>query len=86
MRGRLHQGEAGGATGQSRRRGEAVVEDVTTTIEYEKASPKLQEKCLKGEVIPDPKIEASQGFGIPEAMELEANQQIMYPEQKEEEE
>ena len=42
----------GGATGQSRRRGAAVVEDITLTIEYEKAAPKLQEKCLMGEVIP----------------------------------
>lgn len=47
----------GGATGQSRRRGGAVVEDVTLTIEYEKASPKLAEKCLMGEVIPKLEIE-----------------------------
>ena len=42
----------GGATGQSRRRGGAVVEDITLTIEYEKSSPLLQEKCLMGEIIP----------------------------------
>ena len=47
----------GGATGQSRRRGAAVVEDLTLTFEYEKAAPKLQEKCLKGEVIPKLEIE-----------------------------
>ena len=53
----------GGATGQSRRRGAAVVEDVTLTIEYEKASPKLQEKCLKGEVIPKLEIEQTATYG-----------------------
>jgi len=47
----------GGATGQSRRRGGAVIEDVTLTVEYEKATPKLQEKCLMGEVIPKLEIE-----------------------------
>ncbi len=51
-----------GLTGQSRRRGAAVVEDVTLTIEYEKASPKLQESCLQGEVIPKLEIlETSNG-------------------------
>ena len=49
----------GGQTGQSRRRGTAIVEDVTLTIEYEKASPKLQEKCLKGEVIPKLEIDVT---------------------------
>ena len=39
-----------GLTGQSRRRGGAVVEDITLTIEYEKASPKLQEACANGTV------------------------------------
>lgn len=47
----------GGMTGQSRRRGAPVVEDITLTVEYEKASPKLQDKCLKGEVIPKLEIE-----------------------------
>lgn len=47
----------GGMTGQSRRRGAAVVEDLTLTYEYEKASPKLAEKLAKGEVIPKLEIE-----------------------------
>lgn len=41
-----------GASGQSRRRGGAVVEDVTLSMEYEKSSPKLQEASLTREVIP----------------------------------
>lgn len=53
----------GGATGQSRRRGAAVVEDVTLTLEYEKAAPKLQEKCLKGEVIPKLVLELTASYG-----------------------
>jgi type VI secretion system secreted protein Hcp len=53
----------GGATGQSRRRGGAVVEDLTLTIEYEKAAPKLQEKCLKGEIIPLLEIEQTATYG-----------------------
>jgi type VI secretion system secreted protein Hcp len=53
----------GGTTGQSRRRGTAVVEDMTLTIEYEKAAPKLQEKCLKGEVIPKLEIESVATYG-----------------------
>jgi type VI secretion system secreted protein Hcp len=53
----------GGATGQSRRRGGAIVDDVTLTIEYEKAAPKVQEKCLKGEVIPKLEIEQTATYG-----------------------
>ena len=53
----------GGATGQSRRRGSAVVEDVTLTIEYEKAAPKLQEKCLLGQVIPKLEVECVATYG-----------------------
>jgi type VI secretion system secreted protein Hcp len=53
----------GGATGQSRRRGTAIVEDLVLTIEYEKASPKLQEKCLQGEVIPKLEIEQTATYG-----------------------
>lgn len=52
----IHRREPG-QTGQSRRRGAAVVEDLTLTMVYEKAAPKLQEKCLKGEVIPKLEIE-----------------------------
>jgi type VI secretion system secreted protein Hcp len=53
----------GGATGQSRRRGAAVVEDLVLTIEYEKAAPKLQEKCLRGEVVPKLEIELTATYG-----------------------
>ena len=53
----------GGQTGQSRRRGGAVVEDVTLTIEYEKAAPKLQEKCLMGEIVPKLEIEQTATYG-----------------------
>ncbi len=53
----------GAATGQSRRRGGTVVEDVTLTIEYEKASPKLLEKMNLGEVIPKLEIEVIKDDG-----------------------
>jgi len=53
----------GGATGQTRRRGAAVVDDMTLTIEYEKAAPKLQEKCLKGEIIPKLEVECTATYG-----------------------
>jgi type VI secretion system secreted protein Hcp len=53
----------GGATGQTRRRGAAVVEDLTLTIEYEKAAPKLQDKMLKGEVIPKLEVELTSTYG-----------------------
>jgi len=60
----------GGATGQSRRRGAAVIDDLTITMKYEKASPKLQEKCLKGEVIPKLEIELTTMFGEAQATYL----------------
>ena len=53
----------GGATGQSRRRGGAIVEDMILTIEYEKAAPVLQEKCLMGAVIPKLEIEMTSTYG-----------------------
>lgn len=53
----------GGSTGQSRRRGAAVVEDMVLTIEYEKAAPKLLEKCLRGEVVPKLEIELTATYG-----------------------
>jgi type VI secretion system Hcp family effector len=52
----------GGATGQSRRRGEVIVEDVTLTIEYEKAAPKLQEACHKGKVFPKLEIDVTSTY------------------------
>jgi type VI secretion system Hcp family effector len=51
-----HEPEAG-ASGQSRRRGSAIVEDMMIAFEYEKAAPKLEEKCLKGAIIPLLEIE-----------------------------
>lgn len=53
----------GGATGQSRRRGAAIVEDMTLTIEYEKAAPKLLEKHLAGEVIKKLEVECTATYG-----------------------
>ena len=53
----------GGMTGQSRRRGATVVDDLTLTVEYEKSSPKLLEKCLKGEVIPKLELEQTATYG-----------------------
>ena len=53
----------GGATGQTRRRGAAIVEDLTLTMEYEKSTPKLQEKCLMGEIIPKLEIEQTANYG-----------------------
>lgn len=54
---------SGGATGQSRRRGAAIVEDFNLTIGYDKAAPKLQEKCLRGEIIPKLEIELTATYG-----------------------
>lgn len=53
----------GSSTGQSRRRGAAVVEDMFLAIDYEKASPKLLEKCLKGEVVPKLEVELTATYG-----------------------
>ena len=53
----------GGATGATRQRGAVVVEDLTLTMDYEKASPKIAEKCLMGEVIPKLEIELTSTYG-----------------------
>lgn len=53
----------GGATGQSRRRGGVVVEDMSLSIEYEKSTPKLLEKLNMGEVIPKLEIEQTANYG-----------------------
>ena len=58
----IHQ-PGGGQTGATRRRGSVVVEDITLTMEYEKSSPKLQEKMLMGEVIPKLEIELTATYG-----------------------
>lgn len=53
----------GGATGQSRRRGGVIVEDMRLTMEYEKSSVKLLEKLNMGEVIPKLEIEQTSNYG-----------------------
>ncbi len=53
----------GGATGQSRRRGGVIVEDMRLTMEYEKSTPKLLEKLNMGEVIPKLEIEQTANYG-----------------------
>jgi type VI secretion system secreted protein Hcp len=45
-----------GATGQTRRRGVATVEDVLITKEYDKSSPKLAEAVCTGKVFPKVEI------------------------------
>ena len=52
----------GSATGQARRRRPPIVEDITLKMEYDKATPKLQEKCLKGEIIPKLEIEQTRTY------------------------
>ena len=50
-------------TGQTRRRAAAVIDDFVVTFDYEKASPKLLEKALRGEIIPKLEIELTAVFG-----------------------
>ena len=45
-----------GATGQTRRRGVATVEDVVVNKEYDKSSPKLAEAVCTGKVFPKVEI------------------------------
>lgn len=45
-----------GLTGQSRRRGDVVLEDITCTKELDKSSPKLAEAVCKGKVFPKVEI------------------------------
>jgi len=52
-----------GATRQSRRRGSAVVDPFVMTLDYEKASPKLLEKCLRGAIIPKLEVELTATYG-----------------------
>lgn len=56
-------GRPTGANGQSRRRGTPVVEDLALVFEYEKAAPKLLERCLQGQVIPKLEIELTASYG-----------------------
>lgn len=52
-----------GATADTRRRGAPIIDDFVITFEYEKAAPKLLEKCLRGEVIPKLEIELTATYG-----------------------
>lgn len=52
-----------GSSAASRRRGDVVVKDFVLTMAYDKASPKLAEKCLKGEIIPKLEIEMTATYG-----------------------
>jgi type VI secretion system secreted protein Hcp len=49
--------------GTTRRRGAAVVEGFVLSFDYEKASPKLEEKLLRGEVIPKLEVELTSTYG-----------------------
>jgi len=53
----------GGATGQTRRRGVATVEDINITKELDKSSPKLTEAVLTGKVFPKVEIHDSATYG-----------------------
>lgn len=52
-----------GASGASRRRGAAIVDDITLSMKYDKASPKLMESLLQGKVIPKLEIEFTATYG-----------------------
>jgi type VI secretion system secreted protein Hcp len=58
----IHKAGAG-ATGQTRRRGVATVEDVSCTKEFDKASPKLAESVLSGKVFPKVEIHNTATYG-----------------------
>jgi type VI secretion system secreted protein Hcp len=58
----LHKAGAG-ATGQTRRRGVATVEDVTCMKEFDKSSPKLAESILNGKVFPKVEIHDTTTYG-----------------------
>ena len=51
-----------GASGSSRRRSSAVIDDLVLTFLYEKSAPKLAEKCLKGELIDELEVELFKTF------------------------
>jgi type VI secretion system secreted protein Hcp len=53
----------GGATGQTRRRGVATVEDVCCTKEYEKSSPKIAEAVCTGKIFPKVEIHNTATYG-----------------------
>ncbi len=53
----------GGATGQTRRRGVATVNDIVATKEFDKSSPKLAESILSGKVFPKVEIHDTTTYG-----------------------
>ena len=52
----------GGATGQSRRRGDVILEDIVCTKELDKASPKIAESVCKGKVFPKVEIHLTASY------------------------
>jgi len=58
----IHKAGAG-ATGQTRRRGVATVEDVVVTKEYDKSSVKLAESVLSGKIFPKVEIHNTATYG-----------------------
>lgn len=59
-----------GATGATRTRGAAIVEDLTLTKELDKSSPKLAESILMGKVFPKVEIQLASNAGVYFAYEL----------------
>jgi type VI secretion system secreted protein Hcp len=59
--GATHATSLGAAGG--RRRSSAMVEEMVLSLHYEKAAPKLLEKCLEGAVIPRLEIEVTATYG-----------------------
>jgi len=47
---------SGGTTSTTRRRGDAILEDIVIVKQVDKSSPKLAEKCIKGEIFPKVEI------------------------------
>jgi type VI secretion system secreted protein Hcp len=47
---------SGGAMGTTRRSGEVILEDIVIVKQIDKSSPKLAEKCIKGEIFPKVEI------------------------------
>jgi type VI secretion system secreted protein Hcp len=61
---------SGGGSGQSRRPGAAVVEDLMVSKTIDKASPKLAEACANGKVFPKVEIHLAGSAGTYYAYEL----------------
>lgn len=52
----------GGMTGQSRRRGDVVLDDMMCSKELDKASPKIAESICKGKVFPKVEIDVTASY------------------------